>query len=194
MATMIKFRTEGNSLTMRIVNRGWKICDVWLDAAKVAEFLFTGQPVDLRDGNDFVSLRIFGGGVIIKVTHVVPNWDGTISGRQAELRISKAQLLEALGKDRAYVLSHEEYDYPHISFSQEAQERIASLSSRYRRAFCKFIRNAFRWPCSSEIRVWPDFIKDSFIFQEARLNGDLGICGGIVLSDYNSKAEYSIHT
>lgn len=196
MATMIKFHRESDFIAIDVINREWKIRDVWVSQPKLIKFLqeCDGELI-CNDAYDYIRFTVHDDMVMIRITHVVPKYDGRIDGRQADLYVPWDTMWYIVSNGRkASVLSHEYGGRPEIFFTEQAQERIGSLEPRYKRALSKFMRDAFQWPRSKCITIFSDYIKGSFYFSEERRDDCSGICGGIILSDYNGKACYSMHT
>lgn len=84
---------------------------------------------------------------------------------------------------------------PRLDFSQ-AQKTLQAVSEnpKARRALSKALRNSFRWPNSvkSEIRFFWDGGKNFFWWEY--VGNTVGMCGGLIYSEYDGKAQYTMHT
>lgn len=72
--------------------------------------------------------------------------------------------------------------YPRIIFEASAQKRISCFSKQEKRALCKFLRSAFRYPYAESILVTDDPWVKGFFFEEFYPDSTKGISGGIVPS------------
>jgi len=201
MATMIKLCKSADYLIMRIVNREFKIYDMYLPWNKVEAATFDEDPVTLRDGCDYVTIFRYSKLVHLRVLHTVPYGDSEIRGRQAEIYLNEEDFYRFLANPTekwSAFLSVDPNQYPKLDFSN-CGARLHDIASdpQIRRAFCKYIRDAFKWPGAKAIHIYNDFAPHSFYFEEERYNGR-GICGGIILHQYErlgrAKCEYGTHT
>lgn len=87
--------------------------------------------------------------------------------------------------------------YPRLDFSG-AQKTLQAVSEnpKARRALCKALRNSFRWldAYKDEIRFFWDGGKNFFWREYLDGQQRTGMCGGLIYSEYDGKAQYSMHT
>ena len=112
-------------------------------------------------------------------------YDDNVSGNIQNFSIPVGKLYDFVssakeGEGFSYLYREEERN-PRINFTEAANQKINELSKAEQRALSKFIRDAFQWPRSAEIVVYPDY--DGFFFREYLRgydNNRCGICGGII--------------
>ena len=200
MSTMMKFRKDGQYVCMRVVDRKFKLSDIYMKADSLKQFLRQDEPMDLRDGDDYVSLYHYSDDLIqIRVTHVGVYSTGEIYGRRVNLFVDVYAFAWMVwhGDDRMSLLSHEPNCYPKLEWHSRKALHEAVSDPKSRNALRKYLRYAFQWHGATSIKLYDDGSK-SFYFEEWR-GTESGICGGLILHVGKDRMghkryTYSIHT
>lgn len=93
------------------------------------------------------------------------------------------------------VLSSEENLSPKLIFCEGQTIREVAANKLVRRKLVRALREHFQWKSGGTIHFYSDYVPYSFFFRET-LNGQPGICGGLILHGQEDlkTAHYSIHT
>lgn len=185
--TRIHIRLAGDAVQIFAPNLKYEYT---LLTRQIRRQLSSEYPTCFRDAHQFLEIgRIYDG--------VAPciAWCGSLSFSFA----LPPEAVEFL-KDGKGIKSYLCYDgkfvqFPRLDFSQ-AQKTLQAVAKdpKARRALSKALRNSFRWPNSvkSEIRFFWDGGKN--FFWREYVGSTPGMCGGLIYSEYNGKAQYSMHT
>lgn len=201
MSILVKFDSNGYYTTMQIRSRKWRISSIYIPTQAIIDFLCGGSRMDYHDCDDHVTFYHYSDSIVhIKVTHVVPYFNGEIGGRQVHLYVSKPKLTELIDTGKFSLLSNEPSDYPRVSFTGRTLERVVADPLK-RRALSKFLRDGFHWHGAKEIKLYDDGRYD-FFFEEIMEDDHIGLVGGLILHEgtrqrglYSYHQEtYSIHT
>ncbi len=190
MATMIKFVPSADYIILSVIDRLYKIQNFYLDRDELLEFIGSdgSKAYIANDCYDYARFTKFGSEVHIVVNHIVPRYDGRIEGRQADVFVDGDAFKRIVRcRQQENLLAKEHNTRPAIIFSEEAQARIGAFDPLTRRAFSKYMRDAFCWPRDKEVYICADFMKDSFGFSAYAQDGWRSVCGGIILSESERK-------
>ena len=200
---MLKLRYTDTEAVIRLVSRQGKISNIYVDLDELKKFVDEGY-ADFRDCDDYITASLNNGMVYMRITHVVPYSSGKIEGWRYYVHFPIQKLLYFLDCSESVdcggwykILCKDEDSYPVICFHSDHALRNIADDPITRRAFCKAIRNSFKYRNSERIDLWDDGVYD-FFFRETRAGGERGICGGLIRHKLTRKGhpcvEYSVHT
>lgn len=167
--------------------------------------------ITVNDGYSFANIRLSKDHSLVRFdfTWLSRHGDNTVHGFVQAVTLDYRDLshhvtdsLRADRPDNWSMLSIADPEkYPKLDFSSPgAQKTIRNVLSVpvLRHKLTRALRGHFRWPHPTDdhvVRFYADGDKYSFFFREY-LDGNEGICGGLILHRYDgfAKSYYSVHT
>lgn len=198
--TLIKLYGTPDTVFLRTITRQCKSSGVGFAVADLRR-LEQEKELILRDGLSFAVLRRQEDSDILAVTLYRLSCEGRdrLSGWEQRVELPYERFMsfvkeEGDGRQERF-FSRITLQYPRILFHSAGNLRAAVQDPLIRRKLSKFLRTAFRWPRSTEICLWDDFLPYSFTFRE-KIGNARGIFGGVILHNREqpAKAYYAIHT
>ena len=192
--TLVKIARHGTCIEISTYSRKFgKHGRFMIVAGTLAEYFFSGDRkrhfFDTDCGN-ILEMSFRDGKCIMDFTWLSHWSNGHVEGVAETVVVPQVEMIDFMcfsERDRK-LLSGEQMEDGKVEFTESAMRNIRNLDVRQRRAFCKAMaRGALRWP-NTETRVWADGSHDFYF-----LTND-GMCGGLILHDYNGKAQYGVHT
>ena len=128
---------------------------------------------------------------------------GELHGREETITVPEAPLMEFVrrseemdGPKQWAALALPAPRGPRLVFRSRKNLKAVAGNRMLFRKLRKELDSHFRWPGADEIILYDDFAPYSFGFEERR-NGSRGICGGVILHNYDGNlktAYYGVHT
>lgn len=191
--TMVKISRHGTCIEISTYSRRFGKHGRFMIVADTLLEYFNGRRkrhfFDTDCGN-ILEMSFRDGKCIMEFTWLSSWGNGHVEGVRECVVVPRAEMVDFMrysNHDRK-MLSDEQMEDGKVEFTESAMRNIRNLNKRQRRAFCKAMaRGALCWP-DTETRVWADGPRDFYF----RTND--GMCGGLILHDYDGKARYGVHT
>ena len=192
-------------LEMRIVDKRRKSRSFCINRSALIRWLnkqpYNGEAFYDKDLHSF--LRVIHdscGRLQFHISWLTSTCGDQLKGYVQHFSLPFAPVLEAAKGDKrtaVLTLPDNTFTKARITLAASAHARLPSLSMGARRAFVKALRDRFFWPDATLI-LYADG-KHDFFFREYRVDGSVGICGGLILTRKTNRlgfAEYSyeMHT
>ena len=193
--TMVKIARHGSCIELSTYSRKFGKHGRFMIVADTLAEYFNGPEKQKRpffdtDCGNIVEIFFRRGKCVIEFTWLSCWGNGHVEGIRERVAIPTDDMIDFMiyENHEKKFLSEEEMGEGSLEFTEGAMRNIGNLTRRQRRAFSKAMsKGALQWP-ETNVRVWADG-RNNFYF-----GTDDGLCGGLILHDYDGKCRYSVHT
>ena len=191
--TMVKISRHGTCIEISTYSRRFgKHGRFMIVADTLLEYFNGGRKRHFFDTDcgNILEMSFHDGKCIMEFTWLSSWGNGHVEGVRECVVVPRAEMVDFMcySEHDRKMLSGAQMEDGKVEFTKSAMRNIRNLNKRQRRAFCKAMaRGALCWP-DTETRVWADGPRDFYF----RTND--GMCGGLILHDYDGKARYGVHT